>query len=139
MIASVLDSSLSATSAVGQTFGERLTEQQEVLAAFSDLIIELYLGESALLRTLKARKRGAQAATMTDLTLVFVNDSVGRMEQHARTALAAMAGGDELKSRLAAARRLLHWTPLDTVAMRRRLAARLLTVGSYEALVAPEA
>ena len=117
-------------------FGPRLNEQQEVLAALSDLTIELYLGESALLRTLKAQARGAQPATMTDLTLVFINDSVARVEQHTRTALAAIMSGAELEAQLGLARRLLSWTPINTVAMRRRVAERLCAVGDYPALVA---
>ncbi len=123
----------------GEKFGKQLTEQQEVLAALSDLIIDLYLGESALLRTLKARARGAKAATMTDLTLAFVNDSVGRMELHARTALATLADGDELTTHLAFMRRLLRWTPLNTVSMRRRVAARLCAVGNYPGCLGKEA
>ena len=73
---------------------------------------------------------------MTDLTLTFVNDAVGRMELQARQALAATAQGDELRAQLGIVRRLLRWSPLNGVALRRRIAKRLCDVGSFPALVA---
>jgi len=102
----------------------------------SDIITDLYLAESAVLRTLKARKAGRNWSVMSDLTLTFVNSAVGRMEQQARECLAATSQGDELRAHLGIIRRLLRWSPLNAVAMRRRIAKRLCEVGSYPALVA---
>jgi hypothetical protein len=119
-----------------QKFGEGLIDQQEVLAAISDLIIETYLGESAVLRALKLRARSSKDGTPADMALVFVNDSVNRMEARARGALAAISSGDELKTQLGFVRRLLRWTPLNTVALRRRIATRLSETGTYAGLVA---
>jgi hypothetical protein len=73
---------------------------------------------------------------MTDLTLAFANDAVGRLEQQARRALAATSQGDELRTQLGIVRRLLRWLPLDGIAMRRRAAKRLCELGSYPALIA---
>jgi hypothetical protein len=119
-----------------QKFGETLIEQQEILAALSDVIIEIYLGESAVLRALKARAKGMAASTMPDLAAVFVSDSVGRMEHHARIVLSAVSAGDELKAQLGILRRLLRWTPVNGVERRRRIAQRLGEVENYRALVA---
>jgi len=118
-----------------QKFGEKLIEEQEVVAAISDIIIDVYLGESALLRTLKARKARGSASVVSDLTLTFINDSVGRMELLARQALAATSQGDELRTQLGMVRRLLRWSPLNGVALRRRIAKRLCEVGNFPALV----
>ena len=119
-----------------QKYGDKLLEEQEVVASLSDMIIDLYLAESALLRTLKARAAAGAAPVMADLTLVFVNEVVGRLELHARRALPAIVQGDELRTQLGIARRLLRWSPLNGVAMRRRIAKRLCDVGSFPALVA---
>jgi hypothetical protein len=100
------------------------------------MISDIYLAESALLRTLKARKASGTATVMTDLTLIFANDAVGRLEQQARRGLAAIAQGDELRTQLGIVRRLLRWLPLNDVAMRRRIATRLCEVGSFPSLVA---
>ncbi len=119
-----------------QKFGEKLGDEQEVVASLSDMIIDIYLAESALLRTLKARKANGSSSVMADLTLVFINDAVGRMESQARQALAATSQGDELRAQLGIVRRLLRWSPLNAVALRRRIAKRLCEVGSFPALVA---
>jgi alkylation response protein AidB-like acyl-CoA dehydrogenase len=119
-----------------QKHGEKLGDEQEVLASLSDMIIDVYLAESALLRTLKARgANGAAVPVMTDLTLTFVNDAVGRLEFQARAALAALSQGDDLRTQLGIVRRLLRWSPLNSVGMRRRIAKRLCELGSFSALV----
>lgn len=119
-----------------QKFGEKLGEEQEVVAQLSDMMIDLYLAESALLRTLKVRTSKGSSSVMADLTLAFINDAVGRMELQARSALAATTRGDELRAQLGIVRRLLRWSPLNGVALRRRIAKRLYEVGSFPALVA---
>ncbi len=126
---------LALTGLAAKKFGEKLAEQQEVLAAISDVIIEIYLDESALLRTLKAKGKGAAANTMTDLTLALMNDSVSRMEKSAATVLAACSTGEEFHQYLKLSRHLLTWTPLNVVELRRSIAKRLCEVGSYPALV----
>ncbi len=119
-----------------QKFGEKLIEEQEIVASISDIIIDVYLAESALLRTLKVRKANVNSPVLADLTLSFINDAVGRMETQARRALAATSQGDELRAQLGILRRLLRWTPLNGVAQQRRIAKRLCEVGSFPALVA---
>ena len=119
-----------------QKHGEKLGDEQEIVASLSDMIIDIYLAESALLRTLKTRKARGSASAMVDLTLAFTNDAVGRWEQQARRALAAITQGDELKAQLGIVRRLLRWTPLNGVAIERRIAKRLCEVGNLSALVA---
>jgi hypothetical protein len=119
-----------------QKFGDTLADQQELLAAVSDLMIDFYLGESAVLRAQKAQGRGAAAAAMADLALIFVNEAVNRMEHHARAGLPVISSGDDLKAQLGIVRRLLRWTPLNAVELRRRVAQRLCETGSYPALVA---
>ena len=120
-----------------QKYGEQLGEAQEVVGNLSDMIIDVYLAESALLRALKVRQTSkGNPPVLTDLTLAFVNDTVGRLELQARQALAAITQGDELRAQLGIVRRLLRWSPLNGVALKRRIAKRLCDVGSYPALVA---
>lgn len=119
-----------------QKFGKQLVEQQEVLGAISDIVIEIFLDESALLRTKKHLAAGKPVTAMTDLTLSLMNDSVARMEQRATLVLAACLTGDELNGALGLARRCLPWTPVNVVEVRRRVAKRLCDVGTYPALVA---
>ena len=66
-----------------------------------------------------------------DAARVFVNDATQRVEAAAKSALAAMADGDTLRTLLAALRRILKATPVNTVAMRRALADAVVGRGGY--------
>ena len=65
---------------------------------------------------------GRQASLHADAARVFVNDAAMRIDASARQALAATVDGDTLRTMLAALRRVLKVTPVNTVTMRRRLA-----------------
>ena len=116
-----------------QKYRDKVQEQQEVLAAASDIIMEIFGIESALLRTEKliASRGEAAYATHIDVTRTFASDSIQRIEQHAKTALAAMAEGDELRTMLAMLRRYMKFTPVNTVAARRRIADSIIEAGRY--------
>jgi hypothetical protein len=62
---------------------------------------------------------------------VFVNDAAHRVESSAKSALAAVAEGDTLRTLLAALRRVLKVTPVNTVALRRALADAVTSRGGY--------
>src|SRR6476661_3900901 len=95
-----------------QTYGEKLTDQQEVLMHLADIAIDVFSAESATLRARAASDgKQAKAALHVDAARVFVNDAALRIDASARQALAAMAEGDTLRTMLAALRRLLKVTP----------------------------
>lgn len=116
-----------------QKYMNKVQEQQEVLAAASDIIMDLLAMESAILRTEKlVGIRGEEScAVQIDATRVFANDAIGRIEQHAKQALAAMAEGDELRTMLAMLRRYMRFTPVNTIAARRRIADSIIEAGRY--------
>ena len=62
---------------------------------------------------------------------MFVNDAALRVEAAARQALAAMAEGDTLRTLLAALRRVLKVSPVNTVLLRRRLSDAVLMRNGY--------
>jgi hypothetical protein len=62
---------------------------------------------------------------------VFVDGAARRVEGNARVALAALAEGDTLRTLLAALRRILKVAPVNTVALRRRLADAATGHGGY--------
>ena len=115
-----------------QTYGQKLNDEQEVLSYAADIMIDTYAAESAVLR---ARAAAAAAHPHRDLheaaARTFVNDAAQRLESAARSALAAMAEGDTLRTLLAALRRVLKVTPVNTVALRRRLAEASVERGRY--------
>ncbi len=112
-----------------QRYGEDLANEQEVLLAIADIVIALACAESALLRA--STIRGEMAAWHVDAASIFINDAAFRIDASARHVLAAMAEGDTLRTHLAALRRLLKVTPIDTVKRRRRIADETVRRGSY--------
>ncbi len=112
-----------------QTYGEKLSDEQEVLGYAADILIDTYAGESAVAR---ARIAAAQHSDLHEAAArVFVNDAAQRVDQAARNALSAMAEGDTLRTLLAALRRVLKPNALNTVVLRRRLADATVARARY--------
>ena len=107
-----------------QKFLTELEKQQEVLMGIADVVMEVFAMESALLRS---RKTGTGA----DLCAVLLRDAMARIEVAARTVLAACSEGDALRTNMAVLRRFAKYEPVDSIALRRRIADRLLAAGRY--------
>ncbi len=118
-----------------QKFRDQLANEQEIVGALANIVIEVYAMESAVRRAQKASAGGGEAADamapMTAAARVFVYDAMDRVEKEARRALSATAGGDALATQLAALRRLAKHAPLDTIALRRHVAAAVLVQDRY--------
>lgn len=133
LVAMVKKVALFAAGVAVQKYMEAIEEQQEVLAAIADLVIETFAMESGLLRALKtAQRRGeAEAAVQIAMVRAYVNDAVPRIDALAKTVLAAVEEGDTLRTELAGLRRFLRYTPVNTVALRRQIADRQIAAGGY--------
>ena len=113
-----------------QTYGPKLTDEQEVLCAVADILIDVYASESAVLRAREAVGH-SNAPLHEAAARTFVNDAAQRIQGAATNALAAMAEGDTLRTLLAALRRVLKTTPVNTVALRRTLAEATVAGDRY--------
>ncbi len=123
---------LLAAGAAMQKYREKLADQQEIVASLADIVIEIYVMESALLRAEKAASTAANASSpMTAAARVLLHDGVGRIESSARTALAASVEGDMLRTQLAVLRRFTKREPADTIALRRIVAGAVETANRY--------
>jgi alkylation response protein AidB-like acyl-CoA dehydrogenase len=112
-----------------QTYGDKLTDQQEVLTLTADVIIDVFAAESVLLRASQAGR--LQPDLKIAAAEVHISDAAARVEIAARSALAAMAEGDTLRTLLAALRRVLKTTPVNTVARRRQIADAIVERKAY--------
>ena len=110
-----------------QKFGDAIRDEQEVLMHTSNMVMEVFAMDTAIHRLMKKNSSGSHA----DVTRVFVNDAMNRVEFSARQVLAAVAEGDALRTQLAALRRLLRWMPINTVKARQRIAEFLTDNGRY--------
>jgi hypothetical protein len=133
ILAGVKKAFLLVAGAALEKYRERLADQQEVVAALSDIVMECYAIESSLRRVQKAEaaRGAASASVMADAARVFLHDAADRVEVGARTALAAVLEGDMLRTQLAVLRRFLKREPADTVAMRQRVCAAVQAGDRY--------
>ncbi len=113
-----------------QKYLTALEEQQEVLAAITDLSMNAFAMESALLRTQKLA-RNHKGENAQDMTTVFLREAMEQVESSARTVLAACSEGDALRMNLSVLKRFTKFEPVDAIAARRRIASRLLQADRY--------
>jgi alkylation response protein AidB-like acyl-CoA dehydrogenase len=124
---------LMALGTAAQKYMMKLADQQEILMGVADIITDAFAMESAILRAqkLSAAQGEEAAARYIDMTRVFCNDAVERIEAHAKNTLAGMSEGDELRTLLAALRRFTKLTPMNTIAARQRIADVLIKANKY--------
>jgi hypothetical protein len=104
-----------------------LEKQQEVAMNLADIVMETFAMESSLLR---ARKASAPALA-AEMCAVFLRDAMARIELAARNVLGACASAAELHQHIGALKRLAGHDPVDAAALRRKVAARLLSRERY--------
>jgi alkylation response protein AidB-like acyl-CoA dehydrogenase len=111
-----------------------LKNEQEILMNTADMMIDLYLAESMLLRVIKLNDRAdkAQAQEVYDAVLrVFLHDATARIHAKATDALASFAEGDLLKTFLMGLKRYTKYPPVNVKALRRIIAARVIEAEAY--------
>jgi hypothetical protein len=124
---------LQAAGGAVQKFREKLADEQELIAALANMVMEIYAMESALLRARKAASsKGEEAASLLiDAVRVFVADSAERVDHEAKRAIAAVHEGDMLLTQMAVLKRFGKRPAVDTIALRRRIAAAVQAQDRY--------
>ena len=124
---------LQAAGGAVQKFREKLADEQELIGALSNVVMEIYAMESCLLRAQKAAaaKGESAAQTMIDAARVFISDAAERVEHEAKRAIAAIHEGDMLTTQMAVLKRFAKRAAVDTIALRRRVAAAVQSQDRY--------
>ena len=113
-----------------QRFMADLDQQQEVLAAITDMSMAVFAMESMLLRTRKMQENG-KGSFAADMTAVYFREAMEQIESSAKQIIAASMEGDAMRTSLAALRRFTRIEPVNSIALRQKIANRLLEVGRY--------
>ncbi len=110
-----------------------LADQQEIMGALADTIIEVFALESCLLRAEKliARNGEASAQNAIAMTKYYAAKAMRIVESSARKVIAAVAEGDMLRTQTSILRRLGKYDPVNTVALSRQIAKQVLAAGRY--------
>jgi alkylation response protein AidB-like acyl-CoA dehydrogenase len=124
---------LQAAGGAVQKFREKLADEQELIGALANVVMEIYAMESTLLRAQKAAASKGEAASsvMIDATRVFIADASERVDHEAKRAIAAVHEGDMLTTQMAVLKRFGKRPAVDTIAMRRRVAAAVQSQDRY--------
>jgi len=132
MLANAKKLALFASGSASQKYMNGLADQQEVMAALADIILEVYAFDSALARARKlAGAKSPQAALAAEMTRLYAATAFHIIESAARQVIAAVAEGDMLRTQLAIFRRLVKHEPADTIALSRTIARAAIEAGRY--------
>lgn len=119
--------------AASQKYMMALSDQQEILGAIADMVIETYAMDSVVLRTQKLIERQGEARSQhaIAMTQVSLAQSLNRIEAAARKVVAAVAEGDMLRTQLVILRRLFKYEPYNTISLNQQIANRIIDAGKY--------
>ena len=133
LVASAKKLGLFVSGAATQKYMQAIQDQQEVMGAIADMVIETYAMESAVLRAQKivAHSSEAAAALPIAMTRVYLSQAMEKIEAAARKVIAAVADGDMLRTQLAILRRLAKHEPFNTIELRQQIAQKMIERGKY--------
>jgi alkylation response protein AidB-like acyl-CoA dehydrogenase len=110
-----------------------LEKEQEILMNAADVMNDIFVMESALLRTQKLiAKKGVENCQMyIDITKVFISDAMERININGKHAIVAFADGDELRMMLMGLKRFTKHDAINTNKLRRNIAEKLIEANGY--------
>jgi alkylation response protein AidB-like acyl-CoA dehydrogenase len=127
MLAGAKGMTLASIGQVEKSFGDRARDEQESLALISDMVMEVYGLESAILRTqrLITRRGFDRCAVPIEICRVFAREAVLKVEQAARIVASETTGAEDVVDKLT------HRAPIKAIAARRLIADSIIEAGRY--------
>jgi alkylation response protein AidB-like acyl-CoA dehydrogenase len=116
-----------------QKFMQKLADEQEVIMDLTDMLIEVFTSESAILRTQKlaTMKNETELQPYVEITQAYVSDSLERINLYGKHAISSFAEGDELKLLTLGLKRFTKFGLVNTTKLRRNIADRLIAANKY--------
>ena len=117
-----------------QKYGADLDEHQQLLLAAADMLIEIYMAESAILRTEKmALKEGKEnVSEQIAMAKLYLFQAVDIITQKGKESIISFAEGDEQRMLLMGLRRFTKYTNMpNIVALREEIAAKVVAKNEY--------
>jgi butyryl-CoA dehydrogenase len=133
LLANTRKLALFAAGAASQKYMMGLADQQEVMGALADCIMEVFAMESSILRAEKliASKGAGAARQAIAMTRYYAAKAAQTVEFSSRKVISTVAEGDMLRTQMAILRRLSKHEPADTIGLGRQIAKHVLTAGKY--------
>ncbi|WP_109300239.1 acyl-CoA dehydrogenase family protein [Aquimarina sp. AU474] len=117
-----------------QKFGPKLEEHQQLLMAASDILIEIYMAESTILRTEKNAKRFGEDTQEIQIamTQLYLYNAVDIAIKKGKEAIVSFAEGDEQRMMLMGLKRFTKYTNQpNVVALRTKIADKIAEENGY--------
>ncbi len=116
-----------------QKFMQKLADEQEMIMNLTDMLIEVFTSESAILRTQKlaTMKSEAELQPYVDMTQTYVSDSLERINIYGKHAISSFAEGDELKLLTLGLKRFTKFDLINTAKLRRNIANKMIEANGY--------
>ena len=120
---------LAAIGSINDAYGDKARDEQETLGLISDMVMDVYAMESALLRTqrLISDKGEENVSVQIDIARLYTRDAISRIEKASLT-VAVEVGNDKT---IEAINELFHHAPIKAIAARRRVADSVIQAGKY--------
>ena len=106
---------------------------QEVLAILAEIIKEIFAMESGVLRAQKytASKGEEKAKHQLAAVIVYVDETIPRIERWAKKLVAYVEEGDMLRTQFAAVKKLARYQPVNTITLKRQIADKIIDTENY--------
>ncbi|WP_439153345.1 acyl-CoA dehydrogenase family protein, partial [Winogradskyella sp.] len=117
-----------------QKFGPDLEKHQQLLIAAADILIEIYMAESAILRTEKNAKRFGKEAQSAQIAMakLYLYHAVDIVEEKGKESIISFAEGDEQRMMLMGLKRFTKYTNYpDIVDLRIEIAEKVKAENKY--------
>ncbi|MEM1257034.1 MAG: acyl-CoA dehydrogenase family protein [Bacteroidota bacterium] len=117
-----------------QKFGPDLEKHQQLLTAASDILIEIYMAESTILRTEKNVRRFGEEAQATQIAMakLYLYNAVEIVNRKGREGIISFAEGDEQKMMLMGLKRFTkYFNYPNVVALRTQIADQVASENAY--------
>lgn len=131
VIANLKKIALMIAGAAAQKLMTKLEGEQELLMNIANMVSEIYLSESLLLRVKKLGEMNIDNTIQKDILKVYLNDAVDRINVEGKNAITSFAEGDEQKMLLMGLKRFVKTKAVNTKEARRRIAAKLIEADQY--------
>ena len=110
-----------------------LKEEQEILMNVSDMLLDMFLAESTLLRVekLSHMDTAVDQSVFDAILKTFITDATARIHKNGTDALVSFAEGDLLRTMLMGLKRFTKYTPTNVKTARRLIADKMINVNEY--------
>jgi len=117
-----------------QKYGEEIDEHQQLLLASSDILIQIYMAESAILRAEKMAKKEGEGKVKEQIAMAKLNlfHAIDVIETAGKHSIISFAEGDEQRMMLMGLRRYLKYVNMpNIIELRNIIADKVTTENKY--------